>query len=93
MTLVLELPEELQRRLRAISEDRHEAQEAVAVKAINEGLESLQASVPKHRTGAEVVASWRTSGAIGAWNDRSDIGDAVEFARELRRRSNERINE
>lgn len=32
------------------------------------------------------VKAWRESGLIGSWKDRTDIGDSVEYARELRER-------
>jgi predicted transcriptional regulator len=93
MTLVLELPVELERRLNAIAEHRREAQEAVAIRAISDGLEPAQLKPAKVESGADIVAAWRASGAIGAWNQRPDIGDSVEFAKELRKRSNQRISE
>ena len=37
-------------------------------------------------TGAELLAS----PMVGIWADRDDIGDTVEFARELRRKSEQR---
>jgi hypothetical protein len=30
------------------------------------------------------VGAWRESGVLGMWKDRADIGDSVEFARQLR---------
>jgi hypothetical protein len=40
----------------------------------------------KPRTGREMLQALRANGFVGAWRDREDIGDSVEFARELRRR-------
>jgi hypothetical protein len=40
----------------------------------------------KPRTGREMLQALKANGFVGAWKDRDDIGDSVEFARELRRR-------
>lgn len=40
--------------------------------------------------GAQLVEALREAGVIGAWRDRGDIGDSVEYARELRERAQER---
>ena len=40
----------------------------------------------KPKTGREMLRALRANGFVGAWKDREDIGDSVEFARELRRR-------
>lgn len=41
----------------------------------------------KPKSGRELLAVLEASGAIGAWADRTDIGDSVEFARQLRERA------
>jgi hypothetical protein len=33
-----------------------------------------------------MLQALKANGFVGAWKDRDDIGDSVEFARELRRR-------
>jgi hypothetical protein len=38
------------------------------------------------RTGREMLQILKANGFVGAWADRDDIGDSVEFARQLRRR-------
>jgi hypothetical protein len=40
----------------------------------------------KPKTGREMLQALKANGFVGAWKDRDDIGDSVEFARELRRR-------
>ena len=40
----------------------------------------------KPRTGREMLQALKANGFVGAWKNRDDIGDSVEFARELRRR-------
>jgi hypothetical protein len=47
---------------------------------------------PQIRTGAELVAELSASGFIGAWEDRTDIGDSVAFARRLRERAQTRAD-
>jgi hypothetical protein len=50
--------------------------------------DSSRSSPPpdKPKTGKEMLQALRANGFVGAWKDREDIGDSVEFARELRRR-------
>jgi hypothetical protein len=47
---------------------------------------------PQPGTGAELVAELNASGFIGAWENRTDIGDSVEFARRLRERVESRAD-
>src|SRR6266516_1633109 len=49
---------------------------------------SSRPSPPPHKpkAGREMLQALRANGFVGAWKDRHDIGDSVEFARELRRR-------
>ena len=49
---------------------------------------SSRLSPPQNRpqTGREMLQALKANGFVGAWKDREDIGDSVEFARELRRR-------
>lgn len=44
----------------------------------------------KPRTGQELLDVLIASGFVGAWKDRTDIGDSVEFARKLRREAERR---
>src|SRR5205823_14235440 len=46
--------------------------------------EAAPAPPRKLRTGRELLEELKASGFIGAWKDRKDIGDSVEFARRLR---------
>lgn len=50
-----------------------------------------QAALPM--TGAELAAYWEKEGVIGAWKDRDDIEDSVEFARNLRRQAENRLSD
>jgi len=47
----------------------------------------------KPTTGKALYEALLESGMIGAWKDRTDIGDTLEYARELRRRANTRHRE
>jgi hypothetical protein len=54
--------------------------------------EVKEAAVPgaaagKSKTGRELLAALEAEGVIGVWADRKDIGDSVEFARQLRERA------
>ncbi|MDP7237132.1 MAG: hypothetical protein QGI34_10415 [Candidatus Latescibacteria bacterium] len=42
------------------------------------------------KTGAEIVAYWEAQRVLGAWADRSDIHDSVEYARTLRAKAENR---
>lgn len=44
----------------------------------------------KPTTGKALYEALLESGMIGAWKDRTDIGDTLEYARELRRHANTR---
>jgi hypothetical protein len=54
--------------------------------------ESAAAPPRKLRTGRELLEELKASGFIGAWKDRTDIGDSVEFARRLRERAQRRLD-
>jgi hypothetical protein len=43
-------------------------------------------------TAAEMLAIFEEEGFIGMWEDREDIGDSVEFARQLREKAQRRGN-
>ena len=45
---------------------------------------------PKPKNGKELVEALIKSGFIGMWADRTDIGDSVEFARNLRKAAERR---
>ena len=51
-------------------------------------VRSIEATVPVRGTGTDLLES----GLFGIWKDRTDITDSVEFARELRRRAEQRRN-
>lgn len=56
-------------------------------------IEEREASPQESPTaGAQLVAELEASGFIGAWKDRTDIGDSVDFARKLRRRAETRAD-
>lgn len=52
--------------------------------------DALGEEAPRPMTGADLVAQWKSEGVFGAWADREDIGDGVEYAHELRRQAEER---
>jgi hypothetical protein len=45
------------------------------------------AAAGKPKSGRELLAALDAKGVIGVWADREDIGDSVEFARQLRERA------
>ena len=44
----------------------------------------------KPRTGKELLDALMAAGVVGMWEDRTDIGDSVEYARQLRRQAERR---
>src|SRR5262245_42166026 len=44
----------------------------------------------KPRTGKELIDALTALGVVGMWEDRTDIGDSVEYARKLRREAERR---
>jgi hypothetical protein len=44
----------------------------------------------KPRTGKELLDALIAAGVVGMWEDRTDIGDSVDYARQLRRQAEQR---
>ena len=44
----------------------------------------------KPRTGKELLDALIAAGVVGMWEDRTDLGDSVEYARQLRRQAERR---
>ncbi|MCP4004548.1 MAG: hypothetical protein GY725_10165 [bacterium] len=84
MTLTLELPRELERKLSAEARRLGLPLEQVALRRLDAASASTEASP---RDGAELVAYWRREGVIGS---RPDIEDSQAHAREIRRRAERR---
>ena len=84
MTLTLELPQDLECKLLADAQRSGVSLERYALRLLSgHGPSAERAST----TGAAVVAYWRREGIIGS---RSDIQDAPEHARKLRRNAERR---
>jgi hypothetical protein len=79
--------------LRARAAARRVPLSVILREVLDEWADAQEAQArPKPGTGAELVAELTASGFIGAWEDRSDIGDSVEFARRLRERAESRAD-
>ena len=85
MTLTLDLPQELERKLSAEAERLGLPLEQYALRRLDEAPPTSTDSRPKD--GAQLVAYWRREGVIGS---RSDIEDSQAHARELRRQAERR---
>jgi hypothetical protein len=83
MTLVLELPQELERELTAQANALRLPLEEYAVRV----LAGAGPPAPKLTSGADLVAYWRAEGLVGA---RSDIADAAGHARAVRNEAERR---
>ena len=87
MTLTINLTPELEKRVKRAREN------GIDVDALLKGvISALPDRDPTTETGAELVARLRREGVIGAWANRDDIKDSVEFARELRRNAERRCD-
>ena len=84
MTIMLELPPEIEAKLKAEAVQNATSIDKYALNLIEEGL---MAEPANFKTGAEVVAYWMKHGLIGIWADREDIGESVEYARKLRQQA------
>jgi hypothetical protein len=93
MTLECQLSPEMQAELAAAAEERRLSVDDLVLDLMVEYLMDKRQDPGGEQlpqTGAEAVAYWTKHGVIGAWADREDIGDNLEFARELRRRAGTR---
>ncbi len=89
MTITLDLPPQTELRLEEAAARREKPVKEYALSLIEDGL-PLTEPLPELKTGADVVAYWKDNGLIGDWADREDIGDSLEYARELRRQAETR---
>lgn len=83
MSLMLDLPPELEKELTAEAARLRLPLAEYALRLLTVG----QSSVPKPRSGAELLAYWQSEGLIGT---RPDIVDASGHARALRRQAETR---
>lgn len=91
MTLTLDLPLEMERRLQAAAALNGLPLPEYAVRALLLGMrmeatDRSQDSLPT--TGAEALAYWKREGVLGLFQDRPDTPN---FARELRRQAEMRL--
>lgn len=91
MTLTLNLPPEMEERLKRLAEKNGKESVDFALALLDEAIEDkFEEEIAEPRNGAELVAILKKEGVIGSWANRTDIGDSVKFARELRRRAETR---
>ena len=92
MTITLNVPIDMEMRLEEEAAKCEQPVEDYALSLIERNLPK-PSSVPELKTGADVVAYWKANGLIGDWADHEDIGDSVEYARELRRQAQTRSHD
>lgn len=85
MSIVLDLPPELESELAAEAARLHLPLSEYASRLLVSG----RSSEPKPSTGAELVAYWKDAGLIGT---RPEIEDSGEHARELRKQAETRVS-
>jgi hypothetical protein len=89
MTMMLDLPPDLEARLTAEAARR-------GLSPMECLLEVLDAGVPPGShplTPGEMVQQWEREGVIGIWADRTDLPDSPEYARQLRRLAESRVRD
>lgn len=90
MTLLIDVPPELETRLQAEAARRGLPVQEYALKALVSGIEAeafRPGAGPMPKTGADALAYWESEGALGIFADRPDT---PEFARQLRRQAEQR---
>ena len=88
MTLILDLPQELERELAAEAARRNLSLSEYVVRLLSTVPPAVEGERP--RTGAELVAYWRAESLIGT---RPDVVNAQQHARALRREAEWRKRE
>ena len=83
MTLMLNLPHELESRLTSEADRLGLAVDQYALRL----LAAVPARAESPKTGADLVAFWQREGVIGC---RKEVGDSQAYARKLRRRAETR---
>jgi len=83
MTITLDLPPELERKLAAEASRRGVPLSDYLLSVLSNGGQAA----PSVRTGAELVAYWQSAGVVGI---RQDICDSQHHARELRAKAEHR---
>jgi hypothetical protein len=86
MTLTLELPPALESRVTDAAARRGLSPTEYVLQVV----ETATAETPAPTRGEELIAYWEREGVLGIWADRTDIPDSPEYARELRRRAEQR---
>ncbi|CAN5742782.1 hypothetical protein BH23GEM3_BH23GEM3_10560 [soil metagenome] len=86
MTLTIELPQELERKLAAEAERLGLPLSEYALRLLT--TRRSGSAEETHRSGAELVALWRSEGVIGA---RPEIPDAQAHARRIRQAAERRL--
>lgn len=86
MTIILDLPNELERELEQAAAEAGLPVAEYAMRVLESSRHSVQQAAPR-RTGAEILALWEQEGLLGGG---PDIADPVKFARELRERNQNR---
>lgn len=85
MSIVLDLPAELESELAAEAARLHLPLSEYAARLLVTG----RSSEPKPTNGVELVTYWKNAGLVGT---RPDIADSVEHARELRKQAETRVS-
>lgn len=92
MTLTLQIHESAARRLQGLARENRRSEAEVATSLLESALESKPVDRAKATSGAELMEMWERLGVVGAWANRDDIADNLEFARKLRQQSNTRAD-
>ncbi len=89
MTIILELPPEVEAQLKEEAAKCAAPVEQYTLSLIKNSLPP-RPPMPELKTGADVIAYWKSQGLIGDWANREDVGEGDAYARELRRQAETR---
>lgn len=88
MSLTIELRPSIEARLRARAAQEGRDEATIACDAVEQYLQAGETRSVAPTVGAQILAEWEEDGVLGLWQDRPE--DALELAREFRRRAEAR---
>ena len=88
MTIILDLPTEIEARLEEEAASAHITKEALASQLI-----AMALPPDSFKNGAEAVDYWTQIGLVGMWADREDMKDSTAWVRQQRDKSSEASQE
>lgn len=82
MTLEIEMTPQLEARLRSLAERQGRDEAEIALRAVEQYLQSEELSVTGRTVGEQILSDWENEGVLGLWQDR--LEDTAALARNIR---------